>query len=86
MVCRWSVVENNRVLLVDQRASEVRWTYMRPDRQVDVHTATNDDAERVAWLRGDSPSATSEEEVGSCVRPYAFFFTPFKQGGGDFPL
>ena len=54
-------------LLVNQsevKWSEVRWTCSLPERQVDIRTLPNDDAERVAWLRGDSPSATSEEEVG----------------------
>jgi hypothetical protein len=42
----------------------VRWTYSLPEGQVDIRALPNGDAERVAWLRGDSPSATSEEEVG----------------------
>jgi len=50
----------------------VRWTYSLPEGQVNVRALANDDAERVAWLRGDSPSATSEEEVGQSLR---FLFT-----------
>jgi len=42
----------------------VRWTYSLPEGQVDIRALPNDDAERVAWLRDDSPSVTSEEEVG----------------------
>jgi len=60
----------------------VRWTYSLPEGQVDIRALPNDDAERVAWLRGDSPSATSEEEVGQTLS----FFYPVKHGEGDFPL
>ena len=46
----------------------MRWTYSLPEGQVDIRPLHNDDAERVAWLRGDSPSVTSEEEVGQTLR------------------
>lgn len=63
MECNW----NQSCDFSGRKWSGTRWTWVVPVSEVGRRTVPNDDAERVSWLRGDTPSSTSEEKVGNSV-------------------
>jgi hypothetical protein len=82
MECNW----DQSCGISGNKWSGTRWTWVVPVSEVGRHAVPNDDAERVAWLRGDTPSSTSEEEVGNSASSRTPFIPWNVAKGTFFPM